>query len=81
MIDALKLTTQLIEHRNGVKRILADKYQEQVGIARAVLRWQARTKKITLASAALQIAKSMDSAGVDPSLIFAAFVDETEGAG
>ena len=77
---ALRLTADLIDHRDALRRLWGDRYAITVKPARLVLRGVAAERGIDIAAAALQLAKEMDGKGADPSIILAALVDESEGA-
>ncbi len=79
MISAIKLTADLIQRRNDMRVLLGPRYEQQVTEARGVLRGCAMDWRMDLAETALEIGRKMDAAGVDPSVIFAALVDEAEG--
>jgi len=76
--SALSLTTNLLQRRNDLRRLLGERYPEQVAVARKVLCGYAAEHKLDLAKAALTIGKQMDQAGQSPNLIFAAFVEECQ---
>ncbi len=76
--QALKLTADLIDRRNAMRRLLGDLYEEHVGLARKILVGHAAAAGLELADATLAIARKMDGANVDPNLIFCAFVEESE---
>jgi hypothetical protein len=74
--DPILLTAQLQQHRNDMRRILGEQYAETVRPYREVLRGVAADTGTPIAQVALKMAKDMDARGIDPSCVFAAFVDE-----
>ncbi len=76
MAKAFKLTADLIQRRDDLKRIMGPAYDTEV--VRAILRGCAKEHNRSLADEALLIAKKMDRNNLDPSIIFAALVDECE---
>jgi hypothetical protein len=79
MTDSILVSVQLLEHRDGVRRLLRDQYHGKVAPFRQVLAGLAKERGQSLARVAFDLSQEMDAAGHDPSLVFAAFVDEAEG--
>ena len=75
-MDAIQLTADLKRHRDDMRRILGDRYTETIQPYREVLRGIVREQGIPIAQVALKMAADMDARGIDPSCVFAAFVDE-----
>lgn len=75
---AIKLSAEMIQRRDDLRRLLGASYQENVTAARQILTGYARENGLKLAIAALDIAKAMDARRLDPSLVFAALVEECE---
>jgi len=80
LVMAGVITQQLHDSRNALRTILGEKYSDRVAPVRQALRIMAKHSILPLIECALQCAKKMDADGQDPSLIFAALVDEL-GAG
>lgn len=72
----LQLSVKLIQRRDDLKLILGNKYDTDM--PRAIILGVAKEDNIRLGDAALKVARHMSKAGHDPSLVFAAFVDECE---
>ncbi len=76
LLKSAKLTLDMIQHRDDLKRLMGDKYGEQVGFARLVICKVAERDDISVTEAALQISKKMSDDGHDPSVVIAALVEE-----
>lgn len=79
MDKAIQLAADLKTTRDTIRMLLGGKYREVVAPIRARLReYVSQYPTKSLADIALQWAKKVDADGCDPSLVMAAFVDETE---
>ena len=77
--QAMRLCIRLKDNRDGLKRLLGDRYVSHVAPYRAVMKGVASEHpELPLAEIALQLIKRMDAAGHDPMPFAAAFVDECE---
>jgi hypothetical protein len=77
-MTALELSATLRQRRNDLRKILGPKYAPASEEHRKILRAVSKAKGKSLAETALEMGRSMDAAGNDPSMLFAAFVDECE---
>lgn len=77
---ALRVTADLVELRDFLRKLLGNSYQSEVAPVRVTLRGLAEERKMDLAKVALDLGRQMDHAGHDPSIVFAALVDECESA-
>ncbi len=75
---ALGITLNLMQRRDDMRSLLGERYDEAVLPFRHVVRGIAAKEGISLTDAGLGLAKTMDAAGHDTSLVFAAVVDECE---
>ena len=80
-MDAIQLTADLKRHRDDMRRILGERYTETIQPYREVLRGAVNQTGLPIAQVALRIAADMDAQGIDPSCVFAAFVDEVNARG
>ena len=78
MTKAIELTAALMQRRDDMKRLMGANYKANSDLYRSVLRNVCADSGVDLAHAALDIGRKMDAKGIDPSMIFAAFVDESE---
>lgn len=78
LLQAARLTTQMVAHRDEVRRIFGDRYVSTVKPFRLVIRGLATEGGISLARAGLHLCKDLERNGHDPILAIAATVDEME---
>lgn len=79
MDKAIQLAANLKTTRDTLRMLLGDEYSEVISPIRARLReYLAQYPDHSLASITLQWANLTSADGHDPTLIFAAFVDEAE---
>ena len=81
MDSAFQLGVDLIRRRDEVKQLLGQRYADELLVARAVLCGVANERKLGIAAAALAVGKQMAAAGVDPSIMVAALVEEAQARG
>lgn len=78
MENAILLTADLIRHRDRIRVLFGRRWQAEILPYRTILREHANGSGKSLAETALAMAKKMDTAGLDPSMPLAAFVEECE---
>lgn len=78
--NALTLTSKLIQHRDAFRAryVSGAMYEAEMKEIRAIILGVAKESGLPLAQAVLRIVKDMDAKNVDPSIVFAAFVEECE---
>jgi hypothetical protein len=72
------LAADLMQRRNDLRQLLGDKYEATVSDYRAALRGLTAQEKRPIAEVCLRHAKKMERHGHDPSMWFAALVEECE---
>lgn len=77
--QALAITVGMVEIRDGLKLLYGDRYNDNVSLARKIIRGLSASQGISLANAALDVAARMDAAGIVPHVVIAALVDEVQG--
>lgn len=77
--EPILLTAELVQRRDDVRTLLGSGYNENSTMARSILRGAMEQLNLGLGEAALYLAKDMESREQDPSIFFAAFVEECEG--
>lgn len=78
MTDAIKLTADLIQRRDDMRQILGDRYRAEVTETMSILRAVSKEWKLPITETALALAKGISNAGHNPSIVFAALVEELE---
>ena len=80
MASPVKLAANMTQRRDDMRRLLGAHYKASSLAARSVIFAVALEDGIGIAEAGLKVAKRMSAAGVDPSIVIAAVVDECEGS-
>ena len=80
LLKAAKLSADMIQRRDDMRHLLGSKYAAHCAEARAIISAIAKRDGVGTTEAALSVAKAMDKAGHDPSMVIAALVDECEGS-
>jgi hypothetical protein len=81
MSDAIQLTVDLIRRRDNMRRIMGDAYQSESEQIQVIISGVHAAKGGTLARTVLELTNLVASAGHDPSMLLAAFVDMAEKKG
>lgn len=77
----VKLASDLMQRRDDYKRLcglLGREYDKHISEIRAIIRGVAAGDGTQITQAALKVARRMSDAGHDPSMVFAALVEECE---
>lgn len=74
----IALASDLKQRRDDMRMLLGDGYASEVATYRLVLRGKTTESGAPIADVALGLARELDAAGHDPSMVFAALVDECE---
>lgn len=77
-MKVLRLTIDMIQRRDDMRRLLGQNYAVQANQSRQILRSAVIAWDLPIAECALKIAKNMSDHGHDPSIVIAALVDECE---